>query len=366
MATTTRARTESAAAPATSAAAPETTAAAETSAEATTAAETTAAETTAEGTTAEETTAAETTAEETTAAETTAVETLPTEAGVSAECMKGQAPTKKDGVLTVGTDKPAFPPYIIDDDPTNGKGFESAVAYAVAKAMGFEQADVKWMVVPFNSSYAPGEKKFDFDINQVSISEKRLRAVDFSQPYYTTPQAVVTNAESPAATPRAWPTSRTRSSASRSAPPASTRRPRPIQPSKDPRVYDTSNDVVAALKNGQVDAIVVDLPTAFYLASVEIENGKIVGQFSARARPVGPAAAEGLGADDLPRPGPHGADQLGRAAGHHGPVDRRGRRADAGVAPRKRSSPGGRFERPRSGARLDVALASRPSRPPWS
>ena len=125
--------TESAAAPATSAAAPETTAAAETSAEATTAAETTAEETTAEEA---ETTAAETTAEETTAAESTAVETLPTEAGVAAECMKGQAPTKKDGVLTIGTDKPAFPPYIIDDDPTNGKGFESAVAYAVAISDG--------------------------------------------------------------------------------------------------------------------------------------------------------------------------------------------------------------------------------------
>ncbi len=238
-------------------------------------------ETTAEETTAEETTAAETTAEETTAAESTAVETLPTEAGVAAECMKGQAPTKKDGVLTIGTDKPAFPPYIIDDDPTNGKGFESAVAYAVAKAMGFEQADVKWVVVPFNSSYAPGEKKFDFDINQISINAKRQRAVDFSQPYYTTPQAVVTTADSPAASATSLADLKDVQLGVQIGSTSLEAATEVIQPSKDPRVFDTSNDVVAALKNGQVEAIVVDLPTAFYLTSVEIENGKIVGQFSA-------------------------------------------------------------------------------------
>ncbi len=268
--------TESAAAPATSTAAAETSAPAETSA-----AETTAAETTAEETTAAESTAAETTAEETTAAESTAVETLPTEAGVSAECMKGQAPTKKDGVLTVGTDKPAFPPYIIDDDPTNGKGFESAVAYAVAKAMGFDKADVKWTVVPFNSSYAPGEKKFDFDINQISINEKRQRAVDFSQPYYTTPQAVVTNAKSPAANATSLADLKDVQLGVQIGSTSLEAATEAIQPSKEPRVFDTSSDVVAALKNGQVDAIVVDLPTAFYLTSVEIDNGKIVGQFSA-------------------------------------------------------------------------------------
>jgi polar amino acid transport system substrate-binding protein len=268
--------TESAAAPATSAAAPETTAAAET-----TAAETTAEETTAAETTAAEETAEETTAEETTAAESTAVETIPTEGGVSAECMKGQAPTKKDGVLTIGTDKPAFPPYIIDDDPTNGKGFESAVAYAVAKAMGFEQADVKWTVVPFNSSYAPGEKKFDFDINQISINAKRQRAVDFSQPYYTTPQAVLTTADSPAASATSLADLKDVQLGVQIGTTSLEAANEAIQPSKDPRVFDTSNDVVAALKNGQVEAIVVDLPTALYLAAAELDNGKIVGQFSA-------------------------------------------------------------------------------------
>src|SRR5918992_5465398 len=106
-------------------------------------------------------------------------------------CSKDQLPLTNSGQLTVGTDKPAFPPYFVDDDPTNGKGFESAVAYAVADELGFARDEVEWTVVPFNSSYAPGPKDFDFDINQISITPAREKAVDFSRPYYTAPQAVV-------------------------------------------------------------------------------------------------------------------------------------------------------------------------------
>jgi polar amino acid transport system substrate-binding protein len=272
--------------PTTSAAAPaaETTAAAPTSSAAaeTTAAETTAAEeTTAEATTAAETTAEATTADETTAAETTAAETSAEAAAVSPECMKGSVETKKDGVLTVGTDKPGFPPYIIDDDPTNGQGFESAVAYAVAAQLGFDQADVKWTVVPFNASYAPGDKKFDFDINQVSIDEKRKRAVDFSKPYYTTPQAVVVGPKSKIADAATLADLKDAKLGVQIGTTSLDATQEVIAPSSDPQVFDTSADVVAALKNGQVDGIVTDLPTAFYLTSVEIEGGKIVGQFSA-------------------------------------------------------------------------------------
>src|SRR3954464_1251065 len=106
-------------------------------------------------------------------------------------CEKSTLALKTPGQLTVGTDKPAYPPYFEDDDPANGKGFESAVAYAVAQQLGFGASDVKWTVVPFNSSYAPGAKKFDFDINQISITPKRAQRVDFSQPYFTAPQAVI-------------------------------------------------------------------------------------------------------------------------------------------------------------------------------
>ena len=106
-------------------------------------------------------------------------------------CAPDQLETQTPGTLTVGTDKPAFPPYFVDDDPTNGKGFESAVAYAVADELGFAKGEVKWAVVPFNSSYAPGPKDFDFDINQISITPQREQVVDFSRPYYVAPQAVV-------------------------------------------------------------------------------------------------------------------------------------------------------------------------------
>ena len=116
-----------------------------------------------------------------------------------ADCTPDTLDTVKSGTLTIGTDKPAYPPYFEDNDPTNGKGFESAVAYAVAKQLGFTQDEVKWTTVPFNSSYAPGPKNFDFDINQISITPQRAQRVDFSEPYFTAPQAVIAPAGSPAA-----------------------------------------------------------------------------------------------------------------------------------------------------------------------
>ena len=112
-------------------------------------------------------------------------------AATAASCTKSRLALVNSGTLTVGTDKPGYPPYIVDDKPSNGKGFESAVSYAIAKQLGFTPSQVKWIVVPFNSSYAPGEKKFDFDINQISITPKRATAVSFSSPYYTAPQAVL-------------------------------------------------------------------------------------------------------------------------------------------------------------------------------
>src|SRR4051794_33336495 len=109
----------------------------------------------------------------------------------AASCDKGSLDLHTAGQLTVGTDKPAFPPYFENDDPTNGKGFESAVAYAIAGQLGFDKSEVKWKVVPFNASFKPGPKDFDFDVNQISINEQRKRAVDFSDPYYTAPQGVI-------------------------------------------------------------------------------------------------------------------------------------------------------------------------------
>jgi polar amino acid transport system substrate-binding protein len=199
----------------------------------------------------------------------------------AAACDKASLPLKSSGTLTIGTDKPAYPPYFEDDKPTNGKGFESAVAYAVAKQLGFAPGEVKWSVVPFNSSYAPGDKKFDFDINQISITPKRAKHVDFSSPYFTAPQAVVATKGSAAANAasladlakaklgvQVGTTSLDAVNAS-------------IKPSSQPQVFNDSNDTVRALKIKRVDAIVVDLPTAFYLTAAQVPNSKIVGQFQA-------------------------------------------------------------------------------------
>jgi polar amino acid transport system substrate-binding protein len=196
-------------------------------------------------------------------------------------CAKDQLQTFKDGTLTVGTDKPAFPPYFEDDDPTNGKGFESAVAYAIARELGFEQGEVEWTVVPFNASYRPGPKDFDFDVNQISITPAREKRVDFSEPYYQAPQAVIAAKGSPAADATSLADLKDATigvqigTTSLDAVNAS------IQPSEQPKVFDDSNAVVAAIKQDQVDAVVVDLPTALFLTAVELPNASVVGQFDA-------------------------------------------------------------------------------------
>ena len=199
----------------------------------------------------------------------------------AATCDKASLETFKDGVLTVGTDKPAFPPYFVDDDPTNGKGFESAVAYAIADELGFSKSEVEWTVVPFNASYRPGPKDFDFDVNQISITPPRAKRVDFSEPYYTAPQAVIATKGSPAAGATSLAELKDVTlgvqigTTSLDAVNAS------IQPTTQPKVFDDSNAVVTALKQQQVDAAVVDLPTALSLTAVEIPGASVVGQFEA-------------------------------------------------------------------------------------
>lgn len=212
------------------------------------------------------------------AAESTAADTT---AASDVACTRDQLATVTAGTLTVGTDKPAFPPYVIDDDPTNGKGLESAVAYAVAENLGFTKDEVTWTVVPFDTSFAPGAKKFDFDINQVSINPQRAKAVDFSTPYYTTPQAVLVPADSPYATATSVTDLKDARFGVQVATTSLDAVNEVIAPSKQPRVFNNSVDVVRALKNGQVDAIVVDLPTAIYLRDAEVEGSSIVGQFEA-------------------------------------------------------------------------------------
>jgi polar amino acid transport system substrate-binding protein len=204
-----------------------------------------------------------------------------TTATQAAACDKAQLDLQRAGTLTIGTDKPAFPPYFEDDDPTNGRGFESSVAYAVARELGFSRDEVRWVTVPFNSSYAPGPKRFDFDINQISITPQRARRVDFSQPYFAAPQAVIAPEGSPVEDATSLADLRTArigvqvGTTSLDAVNAS------IRPSDQPQVFSDSNDTVRALKNDRVDAIVTDLPTAFFITAAQVPGSKIVGQFEA-------------------------------------------------------------------------------------
>ena len=200
---------------------------------------------------------------------------------IETSCIKDDLDTIEAGVLTLGTDKPAFPPYFVDDDPSNGQGFESAVAYGIADRLGFTDSQVNWVVVPFNSSYAPGPKRFDFDINQISITPQRAQQVDFSEPYYTTPQAVLVPAGSPFASATSVADLKEAQFGVQVGTTSLDAVESVIDPSQQPQVFNDSNDTVRALKSKQVEAIVVDLPTAIYLRDVEVEGSKVVGQFPA-------------------------------------------------------------------------------------
>jgi polar amino acid transport system substrate-binding protein len=199
----------------------------------------------------------------------------------AADCAPGELATHTDGILTVATDEPAYPPYFIDSDPTNGKGFESAVAYAIADHLGYPKGKVKWTVESFNSSFAPGPKDFDFDVNQISITPVREKAVDFSKPYYTANQAVVALKDSPAAKATSIEELQDTKMGVQIGTTSLDAVEEVIEPNDEPQVFNNSNDVITALKNGQVEAVVVDVPTALYLTAVQVEDAGIVGQFSA-------------------------------------------------------------------------------------
>ncbi|WP_148615302.1 ABC transporter substrate-binding protein [Nocardioides rubriscoriae] len=209
-----------------------------------------------------------------------ATDTSSNDASAQADaCAPESLALKTPGQLTVGTDSPAFEPWFVDDDPTNAKGFESAVAYAVADQLGFDQGDVSWVTVPFNNSYAPGEKTFDFDINQISITPQRAKVVDFSDGYYSAAQAVITLKGSPVADVTSIADLAGYKLGAQTGTTSLTAIRDVIDPDSDPLVFEDTNAAKQALQNGQVDAILADLPTAFYISAVEIEGSQIIGQF---------------------------------------------------------------------------------------
>jgi polar amino acid transport system substrate-binding protein len=202
----------------------------------------------------------------------------PAPAAAAPSCPPGALQTRTPGTLTIGTDQPVYPPWYVDDDPANGKGFESAVAYAVGDGLGYAKDKISWVRVPFNAAIQPGPKTYDLNLNEFSITPERKLAVDFSSPYYDVKQAVVSLAGSPAAgasTLAALKNVRLGAQVGTTSYQAIVEQ---IAPSAPPSVFNSNDDAKLALTNGQVDAIVVDLPTAFYITSAELTDGKIVGQ----------------------------------------------------------------------------------------
>lgn len=212
-----------------------------------------------------------------------------TEQQTSADCAAGnEGAFVETGALTVGTDMDfMFPPWILKRDPTSGKGFESAIAYEVASRMGFSDSEVSWVSVPFNSSYAPGPKDFDFDINNVSVTEERDQAVDFSDSYYDLTQALMVLKGSPIEDATTMDEIKDAIFGAQIGTTSLTFINTVIQPTNDPKVFDSTSDAKASLRNGKVDGLVLDLPTAYFEAFINTPNGALVGQF--------PSAGEYLG-----------------------------------------------------------------------
>jgi len=219
----------------------------------------------------------------------TAEPSAPTQASATPDaCAADQLPTVAPGTLTIGTDNPAFPPYFeaVDEptdpwelgDPTTGNGFESAVAYSIAEELGFDRDGVAWVVVPFANSFAPGPKDFDLDINQISYTAERAENVDMTDSYYFVNQAVVARSGTPVADAASIADLKPYRFGAQVGTTSFETIESVIQPDTDTSVYDTNDAAIEALNVGQIDAIVVDLPTAFFITAVQMEDGVIVGQ----------------------------------------------------------------------------------------
>jgi polar amino acid transport system substrate-binding protein len=206
--------------------------------------------------------------------------------GTSASCEKADLNLVQEGVLTIGTDEPSFPPWFdFDGGPSTGTGFESAVAYAVADELGFTAEEVTWVVVPFNNSFAPGEKDFDFDINQISISEEREEAVDFSDGYYDVNQALLGFSDSEIASATTIDDLKAFRLGAQVGTTSLDFITDVIQPDTEPSVYDTNADAKAAFDAGQLDGLILDLPTAFFISATEIEGSAVIAQFPSIGEP---------------------------------------------------------------------------------
>jgi polar amino acid transport system substrate-binding protein len=192
-------------------------------------------------------------------------------------------PTVTAGKLTIGTGNPAYEPWVVGDKPESGEGYEAAVAYAVAAELGFAPEDVVWVRTTFDEAIAPGVKNFDFNLQQYSITDERKNSVDFSSPYYETAQTVITVKGSKAASAKTIADLKGLTIGAATGTTSFDAIEKVIKPTSGAQAFNSNDDAKAALTAGQVDAIVVDLPTALYLTAVELDGGQIIGQLDGAA-----------------------------------------------------------------------------------
>ena len=198
--------------------------------------------------------------------------------GESTTCSPESLATVESGVLTIATGEPAYEPWVLNDAPESGEGFEAAVAYAVAEQLGYDKSAVKWIRTTFDGAIAPGPKNFDFNIQQYSITEERAKVVDFSSAYYKSNQSIVSFKGSKIEGVASIADLQAKNPKLGAAVASTSLDAIENQLGLKPQVFNDNAAAVAALKNGQIDGLVVDLPTAFYLSAVEVPNGIIVGQ----------------------------------------------------------------------------------------
>lgn len=191
--------------------------------------------------------------------------------------------TMTKGKLTIATGEPAYAPWVLNDDPESGEGFEAAVAYAVADELGYKKSDVKWVRTTFDAAIAPGPKDFDLNIQQFSVSPEREKAVDFSTPYYETTQAVVAAKGTAAAKAKSIADLKDSAIGVASGTTSLKVAEDVIAPKQKLQVFNSVDDAVAALQNGNIDALVTDLPGAFYVRDAQLDDGVIVGQLDSNA-----------------------------------------------------------------------------------
>jgi polar amino acid transport system substrate-binding protein len=200
-------------------------------------------------------------------------------------CSTSTLQTKKAGTLTFGADKPVFEPWYVNNDPTNGKGFEDAVSYAIAKELGYSPSQVAWTRITFNQAISPAPKPFDLDLDEFSITPTRQQRFDFSAPYYDVTQTVVAVKGTPAANVTTIAGLKSLKLGAEIGTTSADAIANTIKPSQSPSLPQSNSVVLQQLKNGQIDGIVVDLPTAFYMTAVQLHNGVIVGQLPPSGAP---------------------------------------------------------------------------------